>query len=219
MLNSSNFPYGNYFNEDYFERGKTSGKSWFENYRWLPRRSFREALAIIDHLKLDENSHILDVGCAKGFLVRALRELEIKADGCDISGYALSFAPFGCWVSDNFNAWQTRMNKYTHAFLKDVLEHNTPEQLKNTLLSIGLVSPVLMAVVPLGDAGKYRIREYHMDTSHIIIQNEKWWINAFKESGWIIEDKTYHIAGLKDNWQSYAKGVGNMVFTLERANV
>lgn len=216
MSNSSNFPDGNFYDEDYFERGRASGKSWFENYRWLPNRSFREAIAIIDHLKLDKNSFILDVGCAKGFLVKALRELEIKAEGCDVSGYALSFAPDGCWVSDNFDAWQTRAKRYTHAFLKDVLEHNTPEQLHNTLLAIGFVAPILMAIVPLGDGGKYRIGEYHLDVSHILIQDEKWWIKRFEESDWKVKSKTYHIAGIKDNWQHHARGVGNMVFTLER---
>ena len=219
MSSSSKFPDGNWFDADYFERGRTSGKGWYQNHKWMPQRSFKEALAIIDHFKLDNKSYVLDIGCAKGFLVRALRELEIKADGCDISKYALSFAPEGCWLSDTEEEWHKHLFKgYTHAFLKDVLEHNTPEQLDNTLSSIALVVPILMAIVPLGDCGKYRIPEYHCDISHILIQNEEWWCDKFKENNWIVKDKTYHIPGLKDNWQSYANGIGNMVFILERIN-
>ena len=71
---------GEFFDENYFEKGRETGKSWYENYRWMPQRSFREALAIIDCLELNEKSYVLDVGCSKGYLVKALRELEIKSD-------------------------------------------------------------------------------------------------------------------------------------------
>ena len=74
MLTSYKTIDGKFFDADYFERGRESGKGWLQNYRWMPRRSFREAFAIIDALDLDETSHILDIGCAKGFIVRAMRE-------------------------------------------------------------------------------------------------------------------------------------------------
>jgi len=96
---------GNFFDENYFKKGIETGKSAYTNYHWMPQRSFREGLAIIDYLNLSEKSYVLDVGCAFGFLVRALRELEIKADGCDISQYALSFAPEGCWDCSDDNSW------------------------------------------------------------------------------------------------------------------
>jgi cyclopropane fatty-acyl-phospholipid synthase-like methyltransferase len=124
MLNSFN---GSFYDSDYFERGKESGKGWLENYHWMPRRSFKEALAFIDYLGLDESSHVLDFGCAKGFIVRALNELEIKTEGCDISEYALSFAGRNCWNCSNPNSWRGR--KYTHVISKDVLEHLTKDQL------------------------------------------------------------------------------------------
>ena len=207
------FPDGKFFDADYFERGRESGKGWLQNYRWMPRRSFREALAIIDCLGLDENSHVLDVGCAKGFIVRALRELEIKADGCDISKYALSFAPDGCWHCEDVEAWRGR--KYTHAFIKDVLEHNTPDQLQMTLEAIASVAPVMMAVVPMGDNGKYRISEYHTEITHIIAEDEAWWRGAFNRAGWRITRECGHIPGIKDNWLPYAQGRGNRVFICE----
>ena len=88
---------GTFYDADYFEKGQESGKGWLQNYRWMPRRTFKEALAIADYLELNDSSYVLDVGCAKGFIVKAMRYLDIKADGCDISDYALSFAPEGCW--------------------------------------------------------------------------------------------------------------------------
>jgi cyclopropane fatty-acyl-phospholipid synthase-like methyltransferase len=202
------FPDGKFFDADYFERGRETGKGWLQNYRWMPRRSFREALAIVDHLGLDEASRVLDVGCAKGFIVRALRELEIAADGCDISEYALSFAPEGCWHCEDLEAWEGR--RYTHAFTKDVFEHNTPEQLQTLLEAIAAVAPRLMAVVPMGDCGVYRIPEYHTEITHLIAENEVWWREAFKKAGWRVERETAHVLGIKDNW-SYCPN-GNRVF-------
>lgn len=205
-----------FYDVDYYENGRSSGKSWLENYRWMPRRSFREAFAYIDTLKLDDNSYVLDIGCAKGFIVKALRELEIKADGCDISNYALSFAPDGCWNCGDDNSWKNNKNKgYTHAIIKDVLEHLTNEQINHILYNISILTNKIMCVVPIGDNGIYRIPEYHFDKSHIIAENESWWINKFEENDWVVKDHFPHVNGLKDNWQSFANGIGNHVFILE----
>lgn len=214
--NSSQVPFdGSFYDKDYFENGRQSGKGWLENYRWMPRRSFREAFAVIDHLGLDDKSYVLDVGCAKGFIVRALRELDIRADGCDISNYALSFAPKGCW---NCSEWDKHLDfGYTHAFAKDVLEHLTIGQLDKLLQDLRNIAPVFMCVVPMGNDGVYRIPEYHTEISHIIAEDEIWWTKKFIENGWQIEKFNHHISGLKDNWQAFADGVGNCVFVLKRS--
>jgi len=211
----SKFPDGTFFDADYFERGRQTGKSYYENYRWMPRRSFREALAVVDALGLDEKSYLLDVGCAKGFLVRALRELEIPADGCDISIYAWGYTPDGCWLSNDDDAWRIRKDSYTHAFMKDVLEHGTRYQILTTLKLVRQVAPALMCVVPMGDHGTYRIPEYHKDMSHVTAENEEWWRRVFSETGWRIYREAEHVPGIKDNWRHYMNG--NRVFFLERS--
>lgn len=206
---------GSFYNDEYYESGRTTGKSWLMNYSWMPRRSFREALTYIDYLNLDENSCVLDLGCAKGFTVRALRELEIKTDGCDISSYALSFAPKGCWNCSDVKSWDEHTG-YTHIILKDVFEHLTVEQLNNILLTLKSISPIIMCVIPIGDNGIYRIPEYHLDKSHIIAENEEWWSNKFIENGWNIKKECSHLNGIKDNWLSYANGLGNHIYVLEK---
>jgi SAM-dependent methyltransferase len=47
-----------------------------------------------DHFKLDANSSVLDVGCAKGFMLHDIRELipGIKVVGIDVSEYAITHA-------------------------------------------------------------------------------------------------------------------------------
>jgi len=214
IQNSCEFPNGKFFDADYFERGKQSGKGWYENYRWMPERSMKEAEAVIKALNLNKNSKVLDVGCAKGFLVKALRNKRIKADGCDISEYALNFAPKGCWICDMVNLWDNR--QYTNAFCKDVLEHCNLKQLDVLLKCIAKVSSVFMCIVPMGDSGKYRISEYVNEISHIIAEDENWWRKTFNRNGWKIISETAHLPGLKDNWQSFADGIGNRVFILWR---
>lgn len=71
-------------------------------------------------------------------------------------------------------------------------------------------------VIPMGDNGKYRIPEYHMEISHLICENEIWWREAFEECGWFVMKDTNHVPGLKDNWQTSANGIGNHVFVLEK---
>lgn len=202
---------GSFYDKDYFENGIASGKSWLTNYRWMPRRTFREAFAYIDHLDLDESSYVLDFGCAKGFMVRCLRELDIPADGCDISEYALTFAPFGCWNSSDPLNWKSK--RYTHIISKDVFEHLYPDQLSEILGMLRNIAPILMCVIPMGDNGVYRIREYDTDISHIIAEDEMWWGNKFRENRWNIKKSCPHVTGLKDNW-SYVPN-GNHVFVLE----
>lgn len=216
MLTSYKQFTGDFYDKDYYENGKSSGKGWLENYRWMPRRTIKEAFAYIDYFELDENSFVLDVGCAKGFMVKALNILDIKTEGCDISDYALSFTEGNCWNCNEDSSWELRKNKYTHVISKDVFEHLTKEQLPSVLNNISKVSNKIMCIIPMGDNGRYRIPEYHLEISHLICEDENWWINEFDKNGWKTIKYTNHVPGLKDNWQSIECSNGNCVFVLEK---
>jgi hypothetical protein len=147
-------------------------------------------------------------------LIRAFRELEIKADGCDISEYALRFAPEGCWDCTEQSSWgEHSYFGYTHIVIKDMLEHLSKEQLPKMLNNFSKVSKKMMCVLPIGDSGKYRIPEYHTEISHLIAENESWWKKEFKKCGWRIVKEYAHLPGLKDNWMHVPDG--NHVFVLE----
>lgn len=205
---------GSFYDADYFERGKKTGKGWLENYRWMPRRTIKEAFAFIDYLNLNEDDYVLEVGTAKGFLVKAFRILNIKADGCDISEYALSFAPEGCWNCSDNKTWDEHATTgYTHIVIKDMLEHLTKDQLPLMLENFSKVANIMMCVVPIGDNGVYRIPEYHIEISHRIVEDEKWWAGQFKQKNWELVKHTAHVPGLKDNW--FYVPDGNHVYVLE----
>ncbi len=74
------------FDEKYFEDGVRSRVSAYENYRWMPERTIREASSIINNIQFD---NVLDYGCAKGFMVYAMRLLGKEAYGVDVSEYAV----------------------------------------------------------------------------------------------------------------------------------
>jgi len=205
-----------YFDEDYYERGVETGKSLYTGYHWQPRRSYREALAIIDLLGVAEGDRLLDVGCAKGFLVRAMRDLEVDAEGCDISRYAIESTDTMWWFlwEATQKSWGSIVDGYFgFAACRDVFEHNTRDGCLALLKNIYRTCDKLMVCVPLADNGKYRIPEYHQDPSHILAYNEDQWHKLFEAVGWRLRSYHYRWRGIKDNW--YAKHhAGNMICVL-----
>jgi hypothetical protein len=54
------------FNREYFEDGVRHRVSAYENYKWMPERTIREASSLINNIQFDR---VLDFGCAKGFII------------------------------------------------------------------------------------------------------------------------------------------------------
>ena len=76
----------NYYDKEYFTPGKKS--SYALPYTWENEKNERLIMAynlkkILNPLK------VLDVGCAKGFLVKAFLKNGVDAYGCDISNWAV----------------------------------------------------------------------------------------------------------------------------------
>ncbi len=70
---------GSWYDADYFEHGQTS--NWQHGYTWpLFRGVFTDAAGFLGEM-FPEARSFLDIGCAKGFLVRALRERGLEACG------------------------------------------------------------------------------------------------------------------------------------------
>jgi SAM-dependent methyltransferase len=78
------------FDEEYYSRG-SARLGFYTSYEWADRAEEFRALAERMHL-LFAPTRVLDIGCAKGFLVAALHERGIEALGVDISLYALTKA-------------------------------------------------------------------------------------------------------------------------------
>ncbi|MFC3674860.1 class I SAM-dependent methyltransferase [Ferrovibrio xuzhouensis] len=75
------------FDVEYFDGSREQGYGGYRyDGRWVP-----VAHRLIEHYNLRPGDRVLDIGCAKGFLVKDLREALPGLDvwGLDVSGYAL----------------------------------------------------------------------------------------------------------------------------------
>lgn len=186
------------FNEDYFEDGVRKRVSAYENYRWMPERTIREASSIINHIQFNT---VLDYGCAKGFMVHALRLLGKDAYGVDISEYAIR----NCHPSvkdylEVIDNVEYLGGGWDLIIAKDVLEHIPKENIPRILSELRRRCDKIFIAVPLGDGNRYRIREYEMDITHVVREPEEWWLTTIVEAGFKIKYFDYEFGHLKENW-------------------
>ena len=216
------------FDKNYFTDGVTKGISCYENYRWIPELTYPMAHAFYNFLKLRKNSNVLEYGCANGFLVKCLKDFGVNSFGVDISSYAIENSLPD--ISDRLsiiknNNLKNCLNKikfkkkfFDWTISKDVFEHINQKDLKIIINQISNVSKKLFVIVPLGDNSKYRIKQYHMDKTHIIIKDEIWWENLFNVSGFELKKILYRVDGIKDKWYKY-NNRGNGFFLLDSKNI
>ena len=203
----------NNFDRAYYEDGVKSRISAYENYRWMPERSIREATSIIQKIKFES---VVDFGCAKGFLVNALRLLGKNAKGVDISSYAIE----NCHPDVKghvFNISDMPLANFKGSDLliaKDVLEHLDETSLEETLTEMRKNFEQIFIAVPLGDGKRYRIREYEMDVTHILRETEEWWIKKVNSVGFKVKYFDYKFGYIKEHWLPVEK-FGNCFIVAE----
>lgn len=79
------------FGKGYFDGGKEE-PGVYKSYRYEDFYPRFKALTTIIKNRFNP-TRVLDVGCAKGFLVKAFKDMGIQVYGVDTSGYAISNAP------------------------------------------------------------------------------------------------------------------------------
>jgi len=186
------------FDKNYFEDGVRSRVSAYENYRWMPERSIKEASSLVNNIVF---TTVLDYGCAKGFLVYALRLLGKAAYGVDVSDYAIK----NCHprVKDYLTVVETAEDikaDWDLIIAKDVLEHIPKDLIRGVLTALRRRCETIFIAVPLGDGTRYRIREYEMDITHVIREPEEWWLTILGEAGFKIKLFDYTFGYIKENW-------------------
>ena len=190
------------FTKDYYEDGVRKHISGYEDYKWMPTRSIPEALDIQSNF---EFKTCVDYGCAKGFLVNALRIVGCDAWGEDISEYAVE----NC--HPNVSDYVSLPNDKTYDLLicKDVLEHVEVEDIPSVLQKFKKKSKQFFFVIPLGDDDRFRIREYEVDITHVTKKDEEWWIKMFESQGMELVKFSYSLGSIKEKWiEPYPHGNG-----------
>jgi len=195
----------NSYNEDYYERGIELGISGYSNYRWIPDLTIPLAFRLIEVLNITEGDAVLDFGCAKGYLVKALRMLHRQAFGYDTSVYAIQNAP-----PDIKDHLVHKLGSYIYDWViaKDVLEHINYDQLDLTLSKLKGISKGVFCIIPLAENGKYIIPSYELDKTHIIREDIDWWTEQFKKNGFKPHTVAYKMKNIKENYAKWEKGNG-----------
>lgn len=205
-------PYpGREYDADYYLHGKETGKSLYSDYRWLPDLTVPMCRRIVEYLGIRQGETVVDFGCARGYVVKALRILGLDALGQDISEWAIAHAdeetkpylvPTGIPLTCDW------------LIAKDVLEHLDDATLCGVLRSASLgARKGIFAVVPLGDGrGRYVVPEYEADITHRQRLTLAEWLERFVEGfddrcAWCFT-ACYRVPGIKDNWSHYREGNG-----------
>jgi len=172
------------FDKDYFENGVATKKSNYQDYSWqrLGSQFQRTARHIVDLFKPERT---LDVGCAKGFLVKALDELGVDAYGIDPSVYAVSNAHPDVGDKINLDSAQSIPypdNTFDVVTCFDVMEHVPLKEVTKTLKELLRVSKewVIIRVMTHEVEGD-------LDSSHETIRDREWWTERIEKAGGKVE--------------------------------
>lgn len=205
------------FNEDYFLRGKETGVSLYANYRWMPELTIPMVTAICRHLEVnDPKTTILDFGCARGYVVKAFRELGYEAFGVDVSQWAIENCDPAVRM---YVRSATNLVGYGYDWIvaKDVLEHVA--QVKDTIdILMDRARVGLFVVVPLGwddMEQQYVIPDYEKDVTHIHRLALHTWAKMCIRPGWAVTAQ-YRVPGVKDNYYKPGWEMGNGFITCRR---
>lgn len=204
------------YDEDYYLRGRQTGKSLYEDYHWMPEATMPMAQTIVDHLGIKAGETILDFGCARGYLVRALRELGYTAFGYDISEWAIENGDLSVieYLTRRLDTMTCRQHDWIIA--KDVLEHcEYVTTVINNLME--LTTKGVFVVVPLSPYfnNPYVIGEYEKDVTHCQRMTLNGWSNLFLHHNWSVTSQ-YRLPGVKDNWYKPGWERGNGFITAKR---
>ena len=197
----------NVFDEDYYLRGPETGKSLYQDYRWLESLTVPMCKAIAEHCEFSTEHQILDFGCARGYVVKALRMLGYQAFGCDISYWAIGNCDpdVAHYVGDTETMLYPE-DEYDWIIAKDVLEH--VEDVQDVVARLRtFANKGMFVVVPLAYGKTYVVPEYEKDVTHLHRMTLAQWSEMFIRPGWTVEAR-YAIPGIKDNYASWDRGNG-----------
>lgn len=161
----------NQFNESYY----TAGTSNYKNYKY-DTRFIQRAYDIDKYL---QPRKVLEVGCALGYLVRAMRVLGIEAFGYDVSDYAIKNAdPLvkeHVRVSDGITIPFHDYFDLVVAF--DVLEHIPEPEVYQVLYQISQITDAVFLCQP------NFFDPWDRDQTHVTLYPKEWWADQFASHG------------------------------------
>jgi len=172
------------FDRDYFDSGKPeAGSGHFSEYAISALAPYFNSLA--SRLVSELNpGRILDLGCAKGFLVYAFRKLGVESYGVDISSYALSNAPPEVRSYLFQNDLEHDKLPFSDKTFDLIIASGVLEWLSNYNFAISEAQRTLkdgaafLMIADFSRASNPKYRRYRVS-----VYNKHFWVKVFKEHG------------------------------------
>jgi len=158
------------YDEAYFESGEKSNyKGYTDSPNW---KLMAEELVILLNLP---GKLVLDVGCAYGYLVRRLRELDVKAHGIDISDYAMKKHVCDI-IHGDARYLPFRSNIFDLVLAIELIEH-IPAEFENQLLDeLTRVAKKMIAI-----RTPFKTEKEDKDIGHVNIHQYMYWITELEK--------------------------------------
>lgn len=208
-----------WYDADYFEYGRKS--NWRQGYTWQNFASLFRSTATFLCDSFPHAELYLDAGCAKGFLIHALREKGKTAFGFDHSPWAVSHAlseamPFIIQADVEHVQFEC---KFDLLLAFSILSHLSEAQARaflqraKTWVNIGL-----LATMPTF-ASEKEVQQFKLhdnDPSHMLLKSRDWWHEFFLSAGWkqdglhrlLQQQLQQHELPRSMNWQIYLYSAG-----------
>lgn len=193
-------------------RGREMGLSNYGPYVWMAEQSIPCAARMMRFLGAKFGDRVHDVGCSRGYIVKALRILGFEASGNDISEWAIEncdveVKPYvHCGFSPLMAQW---------IVAKDVSEHVPIEQLPSFIDAIiQSMKQGALIIVPLGDSNtrQYRTPQDNADSTHMICWSLDQWLHFLHSRTSVskrdlVVQGAYKLPGVKQACDEYPESV------------
>jgi SAM-dependent methyltransferase len=172
------------------------GAGYHQSCMWRDIAHIVAETWLIDHEAAKDRSgecqHV-DVGCAMGFLVQAMRERGVESWGLDFSKYALEHAPDD--VFPYLRQFDLRSpdpsffgtNKFSLVTCIETLEHVDEQFVERALTHLlQLLEPggqLLATICVEGQPG------WDTDPTHVTIKPAWWWGQRLQDAGFVLDHK------------------------------
>jgi 2-polyprenyl-3-methyl-5-hydroxy-6-metoxy-1,4-benzoquinol methylase len=172
-----------WYDADYFEHGRKS--NWADGYSWQAFAAlFRETAEFLTTM-LPEAESFLDAGCAKGFLVRTLRERGKQAWGFDHSACAIENAEESARPFLNLSsASDFEFDREFDVTLAFFLLESLTEAQALAFLKRARKQTRQAFVAVIHTSENATPGEEDRDLSHVTLRSRAWWHELIFRAGW-----------------------------------